>query len=87
MGAASTDAMHDKVVQTLDRTECNGCARRPELMWAWDNVDKLAITKDIDAAARTFTENAVEHLKVAGWQMHGEQLYCPDCAAKQQRSS
>lgn len=82
MSPAASDAMYDKVLRLLDCTECSGCEKRPELLWAWDGVNKLAITEDAAVAARTFTQSAVAHLKAAGWRMIGDAIYCPACAAK-----
>lgn len=78
---ADLDPMIARVVETMDATECAGCQKRPDLLFAWDAVSKTTILQDTAAAARLFAEHAVEHLKATGWRMEEDQIVCSQCQA------
>ncbi len=65
----------------LDTTECSRCRKHPQLMWAWDGINKVQIIEETAVAASIFADRAVAHLEAAGWQMIGDEVCCPDCAA------
>jgi hypothetical protein len=43
---------------------------------------ELCITAKGEAGVQEFTIKAVERLKAEGWVMRGDELLCPQCAAR-----
>lgn len=81
MPTLESDKMYNRLRLMLDGTECSRCGKHPDLLWAWDGIKKATIIEQSAVAAGQFAEQALGRLKADGWQMIGEEIYCPRCAA------
>jgi hypothetical protein len=71
------DYFHTYIYVHFSWACCELCKAEPNLEWAWEGV-----TAKGEAGVQEFTIKAVERLKAEGWVMRGDELLCPQCAAR-----